>query len=107
MALKRNGYDLLNQEISNEISKILVVPYFGGGSTPDMDAVTPAVISGMRLNTTRGELFRAFMQGITYESMRGMDCLKEVGDYLKSYYCRWRRFPIGCMDADESRCLRA
>lgn len=79
VAARSDAYDLLHREIPGDPSNILVIPYLGGGSTPDMDAATPAAISGMRLNTTRGELFRAFMQGVTYECMRGMDCLKEAG----------------------------
>ena len=45
--------------------------------------MTPAAMVGMRLNTSRGDLFRAFMEGETYEMKLNIDCLEDIGIHLK------------------------
>ncbi len=74
-----NAYMRLNAEIPPDPTGLLMIPYFGGGCTPGMDGVTPAVLAGLRLHTTRGELFRAFLENETYEIKRAMNCLTDVG----------------------------
>ncbi len=76
---QKNAYEILNCELPPHPTDLFVIPYFAGGSTPDLDAITPAVISGMRLSTTRGELFRAFMEGETYEMKLALDSLEDSG----------------------------
>ena len=61
---------------------LIVIPYFAGGGTPYMDADTPAVIYGMRLNTTRGDLFRAFMEGESYEMHLNLECIQRAGIWI-------------------------
>lgn len=74
-----DAYEILNKEMPDYPTNLLVVPYFGGGCTPDMDAMTPAVIAGMRLNTTRGDMFRAFLESETYEMKQALTCIEDVG----------------------------
>jgi xylulokinase len=74
-----DAYDILNREIPPEPTDLYMLPYFAGGGTPYMDAVTPALLAGMRLSTTRGELFRAFMEGEAYEMRLNLDCLADAG----------------------------
>jgi xylulokinase len=44
-----------------------------------MDGVTPGAVIGLRLGTSRGELFRAFLEGESYEMMLNIECLSDVG----------------------------
>ena len=50
---------------------------------PSMDAATPAVIAGLRLGTSRGKIFRAFLEGESYEMMVNIECLKTMGIDVK------------------------
>lgn len=44
-----------------------------------MDGVTPAAMLGMRIGTSRGELYRGFLEGETYEMKRNLECLEDLG----------------------------
>ena len=77
------SYNVLNEEISEKPTDLMVIPYFAGGGTPYMDADTPAAIYGMRLNTTRGDLFRAFMEGESYAMNLNLECIHRAGIGIK------------------------
>lgn len=77
--LSTAAYDILGTEAPEEPTSLLAIPYFAGGATPDMDDKTPATITGLRLGTTRGEIFRALMEGEAYEMRRCVDCIIDAG----------------------------
>ena len=79
LAGQKDAYRLLDEEAPEAPTGILVLPYLAGGGTPFMDGNTPGAIAGLRLGTSRGKLFRAFLEGETYEMMFNIECLKEVG----------------------------
>jgi xylulokinase len=79
IAGQADAYAQLNAEAPEEPTGILVLPYLAGGGTPYMDGATPAAIAGLRLGTSRGKLFRAFLEGETYEMMLNIECLSAVG----------------------------
>ncbi len=79
LAGRKDAYELLTEEAPAQPTGILVLPYLAGGGTPFMDGNTPGAIAGLRLGTTRGQLYRAFLEGETYEMMFNIECLKEVG----------------------------
>lgn len=83
IAQQKNAYDLLNEEASKGPTGVLVLPYFAGAGTPSMDGDTPATIAGLRLGTSRGKLFRAFLEGESYEMMVNIECLEAVGITMK------------------------
>ncbi|WP_066686579.1 FGGY-family carbohydrate kinase [Christensenella intestinihominis] len=78
-----DAYGLLNEEAPAGPTGLIVLPYLAGSGTPYSDARTPAAIAGMRLNTSRGALFRSFMEGETYEMKLNIDCLEDIGISLK------------------------
>ena len=73
------AYRLLDKEAPGEPTKLSVIPYLAGGGTPYMNSTLPAVIAGLRLNTSRGELYKAFLEGETYEMKLALDCVSEAG----------------------------
>ncbi len=79
LAGRDDAYRLLDGEADGEPTGIIVLPYLAGGGTPFMDGATPAAIAGLRLGTSRGKLFRAFLEGESYEMMLNIECLREVG----------------------------
>jgi len=74
-----DAYSLLDAEAPERPTRLFVIPYFAGGGTPYMESVLPAIIAGLRLNTSRGDLYRAFLEGEAYEMKLGLDCLSEAG----------------------------
>lgn len=79
VAKQSDAYRVLDDEAARKPTGLFVIPYFAGGGTPYMDNSLPAVMAGMRLNTTRGELYRAFLEGESYEMRLSLDCLSEAG----------------------------
>ncbi|MEF9990400.1 MAG: FGGY-family carbohydrate kinase [Christensenellaceae bacterium] len=77
------NYEQLNQEMPVTPTNLTVIPYFAGSGTPYMDSKTPAAIIGMRLKTTRGELFRAFLEGESYEMNVNIQSMYDAGIYPK------------------------
>lgn len=78
-----DAYRILDEEMPPDPTQLFVIPYFAGGGTPYMDSVLPAVIAGMRLNTSRGDVYRGFLEGETYEMKLSLDCLREAGIDVK------------------------
>lgn len=75
-----NRYEKLTQEAPDQPGELIYFPYLCGGGTPAMDADTPAAILGMRLSTTRGEMFRAVLEGTSYEMRYNLECLQGCGN---------------------------
>ena len=82
---REDAYALLNAEAPGEPTGLLVLPYFAGAGTPSMDADTPAAIAGLRLGTSRGKLFRAFLEGESYEMMVNIECMQALGMDVKRF----------------------
>lgn len=79
------AYELLNREAPDAPTNLLVLPYFAGAGTPSMDADTPAVIAGLRLGDSRGKVFRAFLEGESYEMMVNLECMQQMGFEIKRF----------------------
>ena len=60
-------------------TRLLVLPHFSGGGTPDFDAASKGVIVGLTLGTTRYDLFKALMEGATYELRRILEAMRTCG----------------------------
>ncbi len=76
---RKDAYEVLNEEAAQHPTKLLVLPYVGGAGTPTMDAQTPCTIYGLRIGTSRGDIFRSFLEGESYEMRRNLDCMREIG----------------------------
>ena len=69
-------YALLDQAVSKEPSGLLVLPHFAGAATPYMDTSARAAVVGMTLETGKADLYRALMEGTSYEMRLNFDALK-------------------------------
>lgn len=75
--------DLNDQQVPAEPTKIFVLPHFAGAATPYMDDSSKGAIVGLTLSTKKQELTKAFVEGINYEMMINLDCLKRAGFEVK------------------------
>ncbi len=72
-------YELLEQGMKDEPTGILVLPHFAGAATPYMDQTSKGAITGLTLEHTTSDLYRAVLEGITYEMKLNMEYLRDAG----------------------------
>lgn len=72
-------FDLLMREIPDGPTGLLVLPHFEGSYTPWMDPASTGAILGLRLSTTRGEMLKGLLEGITFELLENITRLEECG----------------------------
>ncbi|MFB3789475.1 MAG: L-fuculokinase [bacterium] len=75
----RDVYDILTAEAADRPSKLLVLPHFTTTGVPHFDTRSKGVILGLRLDTTKGEITRAILEGITLEMRMCVELLKQAG----------------------------
>ncbi|MBI5951176.1 MAG: hypothetical protein HY865_05930 [Chloroflexi bacterium] len=74
-----DAYDLMLAGASTEPSGLLVMPHFSGRGTPTFDTASKAAILGLTFATTRTDLAKAILEGLTYELRLNLDLLKAGG----------------------------
>jgi xylulokinase len=75
----QDAYDLLLAEASPEPSPLIVLPHFAGSGTPWFDTRSKGAILGMTFATTKEDLAKAIIEGLTLELRVNLDLLKEGG----------------------------
>jgi xylulokinase len=74
-----DAYDLILAGVSAEPSGLLVLPHFAGSGTPTFDTASKAAILGLTFTTTRADIAKAILEGLTYELRLNLDLLKAGG----------------------------
>lgn len=74
-------YDVMMAEAASVEgpSKLLVLPHFTTTGTPHFDEKARGAILGLTLSTSRAELVKALIEGVTYEMRLNLDLLNEAG----------------------------
>ncbi len=72
-------YELLEEGMKDGPTGILVLPHFAGAGTPYMDGSSKGAVVGLTLDHSASDLYRAMMEGVTYEMMVNMEHLAEAG----------------------------
>ncbi|MBE6885982.1 MAG: carbohydrate kinase [Oscillospiraceae bacterium] len=75
----KSPYALMDREVGEDPTGLLVLPHFAGSATLNMDPDSKGCIYGAALSTKRSDLYRALMEGICYEMRMNMDALAEAG----------------------------
>jgi xylulokinase len=81
----RDVYDLILSEAAKEPTSIFILPHFTSTGTPHFDTNSKGVIAGLRLSTTRGEIVRAVLEGVTYEMALNASVLDDCGAKIDSF----------------------
>jgi xylulokinase len=74
-----DAFDLIMRQVPDGPTGMLVLPHFEGSYTPWMDPSSTGAILGLRLSTTRGQVVKALLEGITFELMENIIRLEEAG----------------------------
>ena len=82
-------YDLLNELCPAEPTNLMVLPFLQGmGGTPDVDAGAVGTIAGLTTQTRLPDIYRAILEGVTYEMRYNQEKLNENGvSFRRLYAC--------------------
>ena len=71
-------YDILNETSPAEPTSLMVLPFLQGmGGTPDVDPNMTGLIAGITTQTRLPDLYRAVLEGITFEMRYNLEKLEE------------------------------
>jgi xylulokinase len=73
------AYDLMLEGASADPTGLLILPHFSGSGTPTFDTASKAAILGLTFATTRADIAKAILEGLTYELRLNLDLLKDGG----------------------------
>lgn len=77
-------YDYLSSTAAQQPTDLLVIPHFAGSGTPTMNANAKGTIHGLTLQTSSPQIYRALMEGVTYEMRYNLECLSAAGIEINS-----------------------
>lgn len=83
-----DSYEKLNEEIESVplgANGCLCVPYFQGRSTPDWNNEAKGIFANVTLATTKKDMLRSLLEGISYEIANGIDTMKKYLDISDIY----------------------
>lgn len=79
----KNVYAELDNSVSDKPTGILVLPHFAGAATPYMDNDSKAAFIGITLETTKYDLYKALMEGTSYEMLLNFNTMKALTGEIK------------------------
>lgn len=83
----KSVYDLLNEECPDKPTSLMILPFLQGmGGTPDVDANATGLIAGLTTETRVPDIYRAILEGITFEMRYNQEKLAENGVELGRLY---------------------
>jgi xylulokinase len=76
-------FDLIVHQASARPTGLLMLPHFEGSYNPWMDPHSTGIFVGLRLNTTRGDLVKAILEGVTFELRENIERVEQAGLAIK------------------------
>jgi xylulokinase len=66
MASGQDLYATLLAEMPSDLSRVMVLPHFTATGPPDFITDSSGVLAGLKLETTRGEILKGLIEGMTF-----------------------------------------
>ena len=80
-------YDILNEQCPVEPTELMILPFLQGmGGTPDVDADATGLIAGLTTKTRLPDIYRAVLEGVTFEMRYNQEKLQENGVCFERLY---------------------
>ena len=76
---KKGIYQYLFDNMKEEPSNLLVLPYFNGSGTPTCDLTQKGAILGLRLTTNRFDVAKAIIESLSFETRLNIDAMEKAG----------------------------
>lgn len=77
--LGRDAYDLILADAPVGPTDLLVLPHLAGSGTPWLDTRSRGAVLGLSFASTRADLAKAILEGLTFELRANLDLLTENG----------------------------
>jgi len=77
-------YEQLDNNAPTAPTNIIAVPHFAGSGTPNMNPNSKGAFFGLTLDTNDSTLYKAILEGIAYEMMFNIECLRKYGINIKT-----------------------
>lgn len=74
-----SAYDLILGDASPGPSPLIVLPHLSGSGTPWFDTASKGAVLGLTFGTTRADVAKAILEGLTFELRVNLDLLQEGG----------------------------
>jgi xylulokinase len=74
-----DAYDLLLRDAPAGPTGLLLLPHFAGSGTPTLDVHSKGAILGLTFATTKAEIAKAVLEGLTFELRTNLDLLRANG----------------------------
>ncbi len=81
--LANESYAELDAKVPQEPTELLVMPHFAGAATPYMDQSSRAAILGLTFEHTKADIYKALMEGTSYEILLNLKEMEKFGISLK------------------------
>jgi xylulokinase len=75
----RDPYELIVEPFPAGPSPVMLLPHFNGSGTPVCDLTAKGAIVGLTLATTRQDVARALLEGLTFELRLNLEALERCG----------------------------
>lgn len=75
-------YDLLLGDLPEAPTHLIVLPHFAGSGTPTFDTASKGAILGLTFGTTKSEVAKALLEGLTFELRTNLEVLKNGGVFI-------------------------
>ena len=74
-----NAYTLLLDQMHEEPTDLLVLPYFSSTGTPYFDTKAKGSIIGLQLTTQKSEITKALLEGVAFEMKLNLELMEQSG----------------------------
>ena len=79
-------YEVICRDLPDGPTDVLVLPHFTTTGTPWLDDETVGAMTGLRLSTTREEVVKALMEGVTYEMKLNLEMAGSTAESIAELY---------------------
>ncbi len=86
-ATGKDIYAIMEAECPSEPTSLLFLPYLAGTGTPYMDTMANGAWLGMKLETTKGDLYKSCLEGICFEILLNANLVAETGTNIQNMKC--------------------
>ncbi len=81
----QNAYQLLLDQMPEEPTGLLVLPYFSASGTPYFDTRANGAIIGLQLTTRKGDMIKALLEGVALEMKLNLKLMEETGMHVDTF----------------------
>lgn len=80
---KENFFEYIEDKIDDKTNELLLLPYFAGCANPYQDGHAKGAILNLTLDSTDSDVYRAILEGTSFEMKLNLDIVKDFGVNIK------------------------